>query len=49
MDRNKTHYTMMNRATRGKVMSYFQTKGAKVHFNETKIVDPELSEHTGQE
>lgn len=45
--RNKKHYTMMNRATRNRVLNYFQLKGAKVHFNYIKMEDPELSAQTG--
>lgn len=45
---NKKHYTVMNRATRNKVLNYFQNKGAKVHFNSMKIEDPELSQHSGK-
>jgi hypothetical protein len=41
--RNKTHYTLMNRATRNMLTNYFQVKGAKVHFNDMKMEDPELS------
>ena len=44
---NKGHYTMMNRATKNRVLNYFQNKGAKVHFNYMKVEDPELSEQTG--
>jgi len=41
---NKSHYTMMNRATRNSVLNYFQGKGAKVHFNYgIKMEDEELS------
>lgn len=44
---NKKHYTMMNRMTRNKMVLYFQDKGGRVHFNNMKVVDPELSERTG--
>lgn len=44
---NKTHYTVMNRMTKNKIVHYFQNKGAKVHFNYMKVEDPELSEQTG--
>ena len=30
---NSKHYTVMARATRNKIVTYFQGKGAKVHFN----------------
>ena len=46
--RNKAHYTMMNRATKNRVLTYFQSKGAKVHFNYgIKMLDEELAEQTG--
>jgi hypothetical protein len=46
--RNKSHYTMMNRATKNRVLTYFQTKGAKVHFNYgIKMLDEDLAEQTG--
>ena len=45
---NKHHYTMANRMTKNKVANYFQTKGAKVHFNYMKFEDPELSAQTGK-
>ncbi|CDW91227.1 UNKNOWN [Stylonychia lemnae] len=41
---NKSHYTMMNRATKNKVLYYFQNKGAKVHFNYMKIQDPDVQD-----
>jgi hypothetical protein len=35
---------MMNRATRNRVLNYFQSKGAKVHFNYgIQMVDEELT------
>ncbi len=46
---NKKHYTMMNRMTRNKMVLYFQNKGGKVHFNNMKVIDPELSEETGNQ
>lgn len=49
LKRNKKHYTMMNRATKNKVLTYFQTKGAKVHFNYgIQMVDEDLAQQTGQ-
>ena len=49
LQRNKPHYTMMNRATRNRVLNYFQSRGAKVHFNYgIKMVDEELAEQTGE-
>ena len=48
LERNKEHYTMMNRTTRNVVLNYFQSKGAKVHFNYgIKMVDEDLAEKTG--
>jgi translocator assembly and maintenance protein 41 len=45
---NKKHYTMMSRSTRNKIVTYFQMKGAKVHFNYgLKFVDEDLAERTG--
>lgn len=39
----------MNRATRSIVLNYFQSKGAKVHFNYgIKMTDEDLAEQTGQ-
>jgi Phosphatidate cytidylyltransferase, mitochondrial len=41
---NKVHYTMMNRATKNYIVTYFQNKGAKVHFNYgIKMIDEELA------
>lgn len=49
LERNKAHYTLMNRATRNRVLNYFQTKGAKVHFNYgIKMLDEELTQQTGE-
>jgi len=39
---NKPHYTMMNRATKNRILYYFQNKGAKVHFNNMRIPDPDM-------
>ena len=44
MAMNKDHYTYMARFTKGRVVTYFQDKGAKMHFNYMKVNDPELSE-----
>lgn len=50
LERNKLHYTMMNRATRSRVLNYFQSKGAKVHFNYgIKMIDEELAQQTGEQ
>lgn len=39
----------MNRATKNKVLNYFQTKGAKVHFNYgIQMVDEDLAGMTGK-
>ena len=46
---NTKHYTYLNRMTKNRVLNYFQNKGAKVHFNHMKVVDPELSAQTGKE
>jgi Phosphatidate cytidylyltransferase, mitochondrial len=49
LERNKAHYTMLNRTTKNLVLNYFQSKGAKVHFNYgIKMEDEELSEQTGK-
>lgn len=48
LERNKVHYTYMNRATKAKLVNYFQDKGSKVHFNHVQIEDPELSKETGK-
>jgi hypothetical protein len=40
---------MMNRATKNTVLKYFQSKGAKVHFNYgIQMVDEDLAQQTGQ-
>ena len=47
---NKGHYTMLNRTTRNMVLNYFQSKGAKVHFNYgIQMEDEELALQTGTE
>lgn len=43
---NREDYTYMARLSKGRVVTYFQTKGAKVHFNHKTIEDPMLSELT---
>ena len=46
---NKEHYTMMNRLTKNYGVTYFQNRGAKVHFNYgIKMIDEELSQQTGE-
>lgn len=40
MAMNKDHYTLASRVTKGKLVNYFQTKAARVHFNHTVIDDP---------
>mmetsp|Transcript_43497 Transcript_43497/g.31316 ORF Transcript_43497/g.31316 Transcript_43497/m.31316 type:complete len:101 (+) Transcript_43497:135-437(+) len=45
---NKDHYTLMARFTKAKVVNYFSTKGARVHFNTMKIEDPEMTEMTSK-
>jgi len=37
----------MARVTKGRVVCYFQDKGARVHFNDKKIEDPELEKKSG--
>ena len=48
LERNKAHYSMVNRFTKAKMVHYFQDKGAKVHFNHMQIEDPDLYQKTGQ-
>eukprot|EP00347_Sterkiella_histriomuscorum_P021408 403334078 len=48
LELNKKHYTYMNRATKNRVLNYFQNKGAKVHFNTIKIEDTEVIDQTGK-
>lgn len=41
---------MMNRATRNKVLNFFQSRGAKVHFNYgIQFEDEELAQQAGTE
>jgi hypothetical protein len=45
---NKSHYTLMNRATRTRVVNFFQSRGAKVHFNYgITMEDEDLASQTG--
>jgi hypothetical protein len=37
---NRADYTYMARVTKGSVVTYFQTKGARVHFNHMTLDDP---------
>ena len=47
--KNKEHYTRMNRVTKNFIVNFFQTKGAKVHFNYgIKMIDEELGQQTGE-
>ena len=46
---NKQHYTYSARFTKAKLVNYFQDRGAKVHFNYIKYIDPELSKMTGNQ
>ena len=33
LEKNKNHYTLVNKMTKAKFANFFQDKGAKVHFN----------------
>jgi len=39
---NRNDYTYMARLTHGKVVTFFQDKGARVHFNYKVLNDPTL-------
>jgi hypothetical protein len=47
---NKDHYTVLNRTTRNRVLNFFQSRGAKVHFNYgIQMEDEELALQSGTE
>lgn len=48
-DVNGKDYTYLARMTKGKIVTYFQQKGARVHFNHTSLECPTLSKITGGE
>ena len=43
---NGKDYTYFARATKGSIVTFFQKRGARVHFNHTKLECPTLSEMT---
>lgn len=44
MKANKTDYTYLARMTHGLPVTFFQTKGARVHFNHTQLELPQSKE-----
>jgi hypothetical protein len=43
---NQKDYAYSARFTKGKLVTFFQDKGARVHFNYTTINDPTLEKMT---
>ena len=48
-ENNRKDYTYMARITKGRVVTYFQDKGARVHFNYMTVADPMMEELTNGE